>query len=170
MLTLRPGTPVVLPSPNGATIAIEAAARGVPFVLAGCLRNATATARRARTLAHDGAIGVIAAGERHVESSGGGAVDEHPIRFAVEDLIGAGAVLHAIDPAGSIGPPCCSPEARAARAAFLDARPDLHQMLITCGSGRELAGRTCVDDVTTAAEHDATRLAAQLIDGRFIGV
>ena len=164
LLTLGAGVRLVLPSPNGATLAIEAVAHEVPFVLAGCLRNATATARRASALAHGGAIGVIAAGERRLDE------DSPTVRFAVEDLIGAGAILHALDPSGSISPPRCSPEARGARAAFLDARPNLHDTLAACGSGRELARIGAADDVATSAVLDATALAAQLIDGSFVGV
>lgn len=162
LLHIGVGTRLVLPSPNGATIALEAERHQVPFVLAGCFRNAAATARRARALAHDGAIGVIAAGER------GGEPDR--VRFAVEDLLGAGAILHALDPSGSVSTPGGSPEARAARAAFLDARPTLGSELARCHSGRELARIGFADDVETAAALDATDLAAQLVDGEFIGV
>src|SRR5690606_3083181 len=105
LLALRTGVRLVLPSPNGATLAVEAAAHGVPFVLAGCLRNAAATARRALILAHGGAIGVIAAGERRLDVDADAASDGRRavVRFAIEDLVGAGAVLHALDPAGSVG-------------------------------------------------------------------
>ncbi|MFP5488756.1 MAG: 2-phosphosulfolactate phosphatase [Acidimicrobiia bacterium] len=147
----------------GAALAVEAAERSVPFVLAGCLRNATATARRALVLAHGGTIGVVAAGERWHDVDG-------PLRPAVEDLIGAGAVLHALDPAGSVAPPCCDPEARAARAAFLDARPLLAEVLAATRTGQELIARGDADDVSTSAELDATYVAAQLIDGTFVAV
>src|SRR5438067_5814556 len=52
---------IVLPSPNGATIALAAADAGKP-VLAGCLRNASAVARAARAFGET--VTVIAAGER----------------------------------------------------------------------------------------------------------
>lgn len=163
LLASRPGSRIVLPSPSGAALAVEAAERSVPFVLAGCLRNATATARRAAMLAHGGVIGVVAAGERWHQGDG-------PVRPAAEDLIGAGAVLHALDPAGSIAPPCGDPEARAARAAFLDARPLLATVLAATRTGCELIERGDGDDVATSAELDATAFAAQLIDGSFVGV
>ena len=163
MLRRSPGERIVLPSPNGAALAVEAAERSVPFVLAGCFRNATATARRAAMLAHDGVIGVVAAGERWHGPDG-------PLRPAVEDLLGAGAVLHALDPSGSIATPCCDPEARAARASFLDARPLLSQVLAATATGRELVARGDGDDVDTSAMLDVTELAAQLIDGSFVGV
>jgi 2-phosphosulfolactate phosphatase len=157
------GERIVLPSPNGSALAVEAAERSVPFVLAGCFRNASATARRAAMLAHGGAIGVLAAGERWHRPDG-------PLRPAVEDLLGAGAVLQALDPSGSLSPPTCDPEARAARAAFLDARPLLAEALAASESGRELIASGDGDDVVTSAELDVTALAAQLIDGTFVAV
>lgn len=163
LLRIAPGTRLVLPSPNGSTISAAAARCGVPFVLAGAIRNATATARRARALAHDGAIGVIAAGERWGRAGG-------PLRPAVEDLLGAGAVLHGLDPSGAVTDPRCSPEAAAARGAFMDAKPTLDVALLACASGRELVGRGCEDDVRHAAQHDVSSHAAQLIDDAFVAV
>lgn len=137
---------------------------GVPFVLAGAFRNATATARRARMLVESGgAIGVIAAGAHR-------AATDRSLRPAIEDLLGAGAVLSALDPSAATAPPACSPDARAARAAFLDARPMLHEALLASPSGRELVALGCADDVANASALDATDLAAQLIDGAFVGV
>jgi 2-phosphosulfolactate phosphatase len=151
---------------DGAAAAMAFAARqhGARHVLAGCLRNASATARHARTLAGpDGTIALIAAGERWRGSTG-------PIRAAVEDLIGAGAVLAALDPAGAVGHPGCSPEAAAARAAFVAARPLLHEALAATASGRELIDRGDADDVVTAAHLDVTELAAELRADEFVGV
>jgi 2-phosphosulfolactate phosphatase len=155
---------VVLPSPNGSAMAFAAREHGARHVLAGCLRNASATARHARTLAGpDGTIALIAAGERWRGSTG-------PMRAAVEDLIGAGAVLAALDPAGAVGHPGCSPEAAAARAAFVAARPLLHEALAATASGRELIDRGDADDVVTAAHLDVTELAAELRADEFVGV
>src|SRR6478735_9666922 len=149
LLRLRPGTRLVLPSPNGAALAVAAAQHGARHVLAGCLRNATAVATAAAALAGGGPIAVLAAGERWHGATG-------PLRPAVEDLIGAGAVLAALDPAASISHPGCSPEAAGARAAFVAARPRLDVMLATCTSGRELIARGWDDDVAVAADLDAT--------------
>jgi 2-phosphosulfolactate phosphatase len=146
LLGVRPGTLVELASPNGAAVSLAAA--GV-VVLAGCLRNASAVAAAARGLGRP--VGVVAAGERR--GDGG-------LRPAVEDLLGAGAVLAALG-----GRP--SPEARAAVAAFADAAPHLPAVLAACASGRELAARGQAADLPLAAEHDVSRVVPVLRDGAF---
>ena len=153
---------IVLPSPNGSALAFAAREHGARHVLAGCLRNASATAIVARRLAGPGGvIAVIAAGERWHGATG-------PIRPAVEDLLGAGAVLAALDPAAAVSAPCCSPEAAAARAAFVAARPRLHDAIAGSSSGRELLGRGWDDDVATSAALDVTDHAARLVDDAFV--
>lgn len=162
LLTLSSGTRVVLPSPNGATLTRRAPELGARRVLAGCLRNATATADFARRqVGPRGSIAVIAAGERWGAADG-------PLRPAVEDLLGAGAILAALDPSGAVSNPCCSPEARAARAAFLDARPRLYDHLRRSASGQDLAGRGWDDDIATSAALDVTSVVAELVDGAFV--
>ncbi len=153
---------VVLPSPNGSALSFAALEHGATHVLAGCLRNATATARLARELAGpSGAVAVVAAGERWHGATG-------PIRPAVEDLLGAGAILAALDPAAALSAPCCSPEAAAARAAFVSARPRLHEAIAGCGSGRELISRGWADDVATCAALDVTDHGARLLDDAYV--
>jgi 2-phosphosulfolactate phosphatase len=161
LLTLSPGTRLVLPSPNGSALALAAAELGARHVIAGCLRNATAVARAARVLAGDAPIAVIAAGERWHGATG-------PLRAAVEDLLGAGAIFAALDPAASISAPGCSPEAAAARAAFVAARPRLAETLAACASGRELVERGWLDDVHTAAALDATTAVPLLTRDGFV--
>ena len=163
LLALAPSTRLVLPSPNGSTISLAASEIGVPFVLAGSLRNATATARRAFALSHGGGIGVVAAGERWGSTSG-------PVRPALEDLLGAGAVLAALDPSGAVAAPRCSPEAAAARATFVEARSSLASTLAACGSGRELIARGWADDVEHSARHDVSDRAAQLVGAAFVAM
>jgi 2-phosphosulfolactate phosphatase len=160
LLDVTPGTSVVLASPNGGQLSTASRAHGSRHVLAGTLRNASATARRALELAgSNGVVAIVAAGERW---------DDGPIRPAVEDLLGAGAVLAALDPSGSVGPPACSPEAAAARAAFVAARPLLHDALVQCASGRELVERGCADDVLTSAALDVSEHAAEFVGGAFV--
>jgi 2-phosphosulfolactate phosphatase len=163
LLLLEHGARIVLPSPNGSALAFAALEHGARHVLAGCLRNATATARRARELADGGPIAVIAAGERWRGETG-------PLRPAVEDLLGAGAVLAALDPSAAVRRPRCSAEAAAARAAFLAARPLLHEALLDSTSGRELLERGWHDDVSTSAALDVTDRAAELVGDAFVGV
>jgi 2-phosphosulfolactate phosphatase len=149
LLAVPAGVRVELASPNGATVSL-AAARAGAVVLAGCLRNASAVAAAARALG--GPVGVVAAGERRPDGS---------LRPAVEDLVGAGAVLRALG-----GRP--SPEARAAVAAFADAAAaDLAGVLAGCESGRELAARGQGADLRLAAEHDAGRAVPRLTGGVF---
>ena len=160
--SLGAGSRVVLPSPNGSALAFAAAAAGARVVLAGCLRNASAVAAAARALAGpSGVVVVLGAGERWRGATG-------PLRPAVEDLLGAGAVLAALDPASSISAPGCSPEASAARAAFVAARPRLHDTLSQCQSGRELIDRGYPDDVALAAQLDVSRTVPVLRGNAFV--
>lgn len=163
LLATAPGTRVVLASPDGSELALDALALGVPFVLAGCFRNASATARRAGILAHGSTIGVVAAGERSHRPDGS-------LRPAVEDLLAAGAILHALDPAGSLSAPRGDPDARAARAAYLDARPLLTDTLSATASGHDLYARGTDREIALAASLDVAAVAAQLIDGVFVAV
>jgi 2-phosphosulfolactate phosphatase len=151
LLGLRPGELLVLPSPNGAACAVAAAEAGA-MVVAGSLRNASAVG--GLIAAHGGASAVIAAGETWPDGG---------LRLAVEDLVGAGAILALVDPAG------LSPEARAAVGAFHAARARLATILRDSASGRELVEAGFERDVELAAEHDATDLVPVLVDGAFGG-
>jgi 2-phosphosulfolactate phosphatase len=142
--SIEPNTRLVLPSPNGSALPLAAAEHGRP-VIAACLRNATAVGRHARTLGRS--ILLVPAGERWPDDS---------VRPAVEDLIGAGAVIDAIS--GSR-----SPEARIAHAAFIKARTRLAESLLHCASGRELTEKGYAQDVHLAAAHD-TSTAVPLFD------
>jgi len=156
-LLVMPPMRLVLPSPNGSALSVTARALGARHVLAASLRNATAVARAARQLAANEAITIIAAGERWGDATG-------PLRPAVEDMIGAGAVLAALDPSNARSQPRSSPEASAARAVFLSARPLLFDALLSSASGRELAARGWDDDVATAAAYDVTDVIP-ILDG-----
>lgn len=148
--TLAAGDRLVLPSPNGATLSLAAPARGAR-VFAGCLRNAAAVAAAARAVS--GAVNVIAAGERFRDDT---------LRPALEDVLGAGAILDALAPANP------SPEARAAIAVFRDARAELTARLFACASGLELVARGFPDDVRMAAALDASSAVPELRDGGFV--
>ena len=155
LLAIAPGTKLLLPSPNGARLGFAAGCTpGRTTVLAGCLRNASAVARTARALAAGGAVGVVPAGERWPDDTA---------RFAIEDLLGAGAVLDALG--GDL-----SPEAEVARDAFRSARGDLSRLLRLSVSGRELVDGGFPGDVDLAAQHDVSAVAPLLTDGAFRGV
>jgi 2-phosphosulfolactate phosphatase len=136
-LSVPAGTHVVLPSPNGANLAFAARDAGA-VVLAGCLRNAEAVARAAQQLGQR--ILVIAAGERWDDA------DARSLRPALEDLLGAGAILAALPPAAR------APEAAAAVAAFDALRDTLPATLDACSSGRQLRERGYAQDVAIAAQ------------------
>lgn len=132
------GTRVAVRSPNGASCCRT----GRGAVLVGCLLNASAVARAANVLAGKGAVTVVACGERWQTRGEDGA-----LRVALEDLIGAGAIIAAL-------PGERSPEARAAAAVFQDARADMAALIADCGSGRELIARGRAADVAHAAQLD----------------
>lgn len=146
---------------NGAAVAAHAAASGA-LVMLGCLRNASAVAdavlaeqhrRAART-----SIAVIAAGEL---ASG----DAHAaLRGAVEDDLGAGAVIDAL---AARGADHSSPEAAAVCEAFRGLRPAVRHLLTASGSGQELVERGLATEARAAAEIDATDAVPVLRDGVF---
>ena len=155
---------VVLPSPNGSSIAHELA-REIPLIAAVSLRNAAATADWvASELPPDAVVAVIAAGELWPGGS---------LRPALEDHIGAGAFIAGLAAAGrggftpEDGREGFAPEADAAMAVYNAAEPRLHEVLRGCSSGRELIGAGYTDDVEIAAELDAGIAVALLRDGAF---
>lgn len=146
LVDIPAGTRIVLPSPNGSTLSL--ATDGVA-TLAGCLRNATAVARRASQLGQR--ISVIAAGERWPDGS---------LRPGLEDLLGAGAILSELG--GTT-----SPEAETAVVSFQQAQHDLASTLERCGSGKELIARGFAADVALAAQLNASPTAPLLRDGAY---
>lgn len=149
----RPVPRLVLPSPNGSTIAAGLAEAGVT-VVAASLRNRAAVARWLQ--ARGGTVAVIPGGERWPDGS---------LRPAVEDLWGAGAVVKGLLDAGA-GTETLSPEAWVAEHAF-ESGGDREGRLAACASGRELAAAGFADDVAVAAEVDASDVVPVLVDGAF---
>jgi 2-phosphosulfolactate phosphatase len=139
---LRAGERIVLPSANGSHCSALAAGSGAAVVGAS-LRNAGAVARwLLHTTAGSPAapIAIVPCGERWPDGS---------LRPAVEDLIGAGALVAALrDGAASLS---LSPEASAAMAAFESTQSDLWDTMATSTSGRELRAKGYGDDVEWAA-------------------
>ncbi|HEX7305365.1 2-phosphosulfolactate phosphatase [Lentzea sp.] len=162
--TLRPASLVgvtglvELPSPNGSNLCALAAGTG-RHVLAACLRNASAVARRATELGET--IGVIPAGERWgLDVLRRGPREFGPLRVAAEDYLGAGAVLAALSGSSSGQ---ASPEARLAVAAFRGT--DVVAAVRDSGSGRELIGNGHAADVDLAVELDVSDAVPVLVDG-----
>ena len=148
LLGVDEDTRVVLPSPNGSSIAFAAVNGGVP-VVAGCLRNATAVSRYLEAFDR---IALVPAGEQWGDGS---------LRPAYEDLVGAGAVVDRLsgrDPGVRL-----TPEAEVAALAFRALRP-----LELCPSGAELVERGYAEDVRIASEVDVSDVVPVLMEGRFV--
>lgn len=157
--TLRTGSAparLVLPSPNGSTLAHQLGS-STAVCLGASLRNAAAVADWiGSTYTVDlSTIAVIAAGEQWL---GGG------LRAAVEDLWGAGLV---IDHLAEAGWRALSPEAAVARAAWRAVADRMPDPLLACVSGRELVAEGYREDVEIAAEVNASRSVPYLRDGVF---
>ena len=144
------GLRCVLPSPNGAQIALAAAKSG-SVLLAGSLRNARAVAEAAAQLGTS--FNVIPAGERWQDGS---------LRPALEDWLGAGAILRWLP-----GPR--SSEADAAVALFERYHDRLVDTLDACGSGRELESRGHTQDKLLAGQLDVSSSVARFDGVAFVG-
>ena len=144
------GLRCVLPSPNGAVITLNAA-RTASAVVAGSLRNAAAVAHAAQRIGRT--FNVIPAGERWPDGS---------LRPALEDWIGAGAILQSL-------PGERSPEAEAAVSMFERHRDVLIDTLDRCGSGRELDGRGHSRDKFIAGKLNASACVPRFDGIAFVG-
>ncbi len=147
LIDIAQGTRLVLPSPNGSTLTL--ATGGVP-TFAGCLRNARAVAAAVSKIGRR--ISIIPAGERWTDGS---------LRPAVEDLIGAGAIINHLS--GSR-----SPEAESAVAAFARFAADLSCCLKQCGSGKELIDRGFEGDIDLAADLNSSTCIPVLVEGAYV--
>ena len=153
------GTTLRADAEPAATALVDAAGRSGALVLVGGIRNAGAVAagvlaeqerRGART-----SVALIAVGEPTAGAA---------LRFTVEDLLGAGAVIAAL---ADRGIDHSSPEAAAACESFRGLRRATRHLLTASGSGRSLADG--VDDVHAAAAADASNAVPVLRDGHFAG-
>lgn len=144
--TIQSGTRLMLPSPNGSRLSL---AGGATPIIAGCLRNGAAVAQAARAIAGQGLIGVIPAGELWPDGS---------LRPAIEDMLGAGAIIH------YLAAPC-SPEAQVVRDTFRSAGEGLASLIRASVSGQKLIGRGYSGDVDVALELGASKCAPLLTKG-----
>jgi len=141
------GARLVLPSQNGATLSLLT---GKVPTFAGCFRNAKAVAESAQLLGKR--IAVIPAGERWPDGT---------LRPALEDWIGAGAIIHHLKGTRS-------PEAASATAAFSNAHSSLIQCLRRCSSGRELVEHGFESDISYASDLDISSIAPILRNDGYI--
>lgn len=155
-------------SVDGAAVVRAAVARigpdgEAPVVLLGCLRNASAVARACLAIQHERArrtsVAVVPAGE--LTSGEPGA----ELRFAVEDLLGAGAVIAALS---ALSTDHTSPEAAAACEAAIGLRRAVVHLVSASGSGLELAARGRREEVSAASQADVTDVVPVLRDGAFV--
>jgi 2-phosphosulfolactate phosphatase len=151
-----PDTKVVLDSPNGAVSCVIA--QPALCVVVGSFVNAQAVARfvSARLVEGNRAVTVLACGERWFTP-----VEGEDLRFAVEDWLGAGAILSHLDLDKS-------PEAQACQAAFRGVQDRLEDVLLSCGSGIELCEKGYKADVLHAARMDLYGTVPLLAQRRFV--
>jgi 2-phosphosulfolactate phosphatase len=121
------------------------------------LVNAKAVAVAVSLLLKQGnlSVTVIACGERWKILS-----EDGELRFAVEDYLGAGAILSYLEQEKS-------PEARVCEGAFVQVRDDLDTILWECASGRELREMGFGVDVQHAARLNAYETVPHMRDNHF---
>ena len=151
LLALAPHSRLVLPSLNGSTCTVIAGEAQIP-VLAGCLRNARALSEFIHREYPRAAVAVIACGEQWPRGM---------LRPAIEDFIGAGAILSEFDPAE------LSPEAKMAAGAYEQVARDVSTTVAECASGRELAAAGFPEDVAMASELNISRTVPLFEDGAY---
>lgn len=142
---------LVLPSPNGATVAVAAPG----LVVAACLNNAAAAAGwllRAGFGTSARPVTVIAAGERWGDGS---------LRPAVEDVLGAGAVLWALHEAG------CDLSAEALVTAQAYRASDAETTVRSSSSALELTDAGYPEDVDMALSSLGEHCVPVLRNGAF---
>lgn len=143
LVNIRPGTKLVLPSPNGSELSLST---GGITTLCACFRNAHAVAQYAMTLC--GNISVIPAGEKWKNSS---------LRFALEDYLGAGAVISFLK--GNL-----INKAEDAMLSFKSFRNVIRKTISKSISGMELIEKGFDNDVALACEINVSS-AVPLLEG-----
>ncbi len=139
-LAIEPGTRVVVPSPNGATCCQYGST--TPALFVGTLVNAQAVASVVSHLlsTRNLNVTVLACGERWRTPA-----EEGVLRFALEDYLGAGAILSALPFPQTV-------DAQACMATFGAMRDQLEDVLWECESGEELRAIGLGEDVRHAAQ------------------
>jgi 2-phosphosulfolactate phosphatase len=141
-----------------ASLARAAEAGGAHAVIGG-LRNAAAVAVHVmevqRTRGLRTSISIIAAG--YADDA-----DAARVRFAVDDLLGAGAVVAAL---GDLGIDHASPDAAVAGEGFRALGGAVRHLLTASGTGRALAAEGRRDEVLAGATRDAASVVPVLRAG-----
>ncbi len=140
------GIRLVLPSLNGGALS---RLTGETPTLAGCLRNRAAIGQAACKLGKR--ITLIPAGERW--ENGG-------LRPAIEDLVGAGAIIDLL-------PGLKSPEAEIAVCAFQSVKSSLPDFLRSCSSGKEIIAKGRMIDIDLSAQLDVSDAVPVLYQGAY---
>lgn len=155
-LTVLPGEKIVIESLNG-SICAALGDKGAT-VYAGCFLNAKAVAKAAQKEAEESGkpIMVLACGERSQLSD-----SEGELRFALEDYLGAGAILSHFTLS-------LSPEAEVCAAAWRGSKARFKELLWDCGSGRELREKGLGADVESVSQLDLYSVAPRLVQGEFV--
>lgn len=139
-----------------AALALAAEAAGAHVVVGG-LRNAAAVADHVlavqRARGERTSISIVAAGYPDGDEA---------VRFAVDDLLGAGAVIAAL---GDLGIDHASPDAAVAGEGFRALGGAVRHLLTASGTGRALAADGGRDGVLHAAARDAASVVPVLRDG-----
>lgn len=148
LVSIKPGLRLVLPSPNGSELSLASD----KITLTACLRNCRAVAEYVNTLGKN--IGVIPAGEKRKDDA---------IRLAMEDYIGAGAVISFLNGRRS-------ESAEDAELSFKGFRRNLYDTVRKSVSGIELAEMGFPEDVKFACELDAGRSVPLLQEGVYSDV
>jgi len=129
-------TRIVLPSPNGSELSLCSRSK---VTLCACFRNYRVVAEYANSISEN--MVVIPAGEKWPNGT---------IRFAIEDYLGAGALLSELK--GDF-----STDAIAAKKIFKSIRPELNDIISGSLSGRELIEKGFPEDIEIALELNAGR-------------
>lgn len=134
------GTKIVIPSPNGGTC--SASAQTAPCLFIGSFINAKAIANAISQVLKTTnlCVTIICCGERELALSNYGET-----RMAIEDYLGAGAILSYLKYEKS-------PEAYVCENAFLHTHKQLEAMLLDCCTGRKLRESGFVSDVQHASQ------------------
>ncbi|WP_440604501.1 2-phosphosulfolactate phosphatase [Bacillus sp. GB_SG_008] len=151
------GSRFVLCSLNGASCTWIASK--VPALFIGCLLNASTVAEAANLLQKQtGAnITVVPCGEHWEDPK----EDENELRPAIEDYLGAGAIIENLQ--GSK-----SGEAQLCMGAFQYAKSNLNEFIWDCGSARELRERGFAEDVTHSTSLNLLQVVPFLQNDRFV--